>query len=144
MNKKEMFQLMNANPVFHLATIDGDQPRVRALFLYRADENGIIFHTGKMKDLYKQIEANRKVELCFNDFQRNIQVRVSGQLKQITDNIFKDEICEHPTRAFLKPWRESGPLENFYDTFIVYKLLHGSAIWWTMEENFAPKRPVVL
>ncbi|MBT8339949.1 MAG: pyridoxamine 5'-phosphate oxidase family protein [Desulfatitalea sp.] len=144
MNKEEIFQLMNANPVFHLATLDGDQPRVRALFLYRADENGIVFHTGKMKDLYKQIEANHKVELCFNDHQQNIQVRVTGQLEQITENAFKDEICEHPTRAFLKPWRASGQLEDFYENFIVYKLSHGSAIWWTMEENFAPKRPVML
>lgn len=41
MNEKEMYALMNANPAFHLATVEGDQPRVRGMFLYRADENGL-------------------------------------------------------------------------------------------------------
>ena len=144
MKKEEIFSLIAANPAFHLATMEGDQPRVRCVFLYKADENGIIFHTGRMKDLYKQVEINPKVELCFNDFKRNIQVRVTGVLEKITDTVFKDEICEHPSREFLKPWRESGPLSDFYSNFIVYTLKHGSAIWWTLEENFAPKRPVIL
>lgn len=139
-----MFELMNANPAFHIATVEDNQPRVRCVFLYRADENGIIFHTGRMKDLYNQVEANPKVELCFNDFQRNIQVRVTGVLEQITDKAFKEEIYNHPTRAFLKPWRESGPLQDFYNNFIVYSLKNGSAIWWTVEENFEPKQPVTL
>lgn len=144
MTKEEVFELINANPAFHLATVDGDQPRVRMMFLFRGDERGIIFHTGKMKDVYKQIEANPKVELCFYDAKRNIQVRVSGKLEQITDNKFKDEICDHPTRAFLKPWRSAGPLQNFYDTFKVYQLKNGTAIWWTIAENFTPKQPLAL
>lgn len=144
MNKKELYQIMNENPAFHLATTEGNQPRVRALLLFSADRNGIIFHTGKMKDLYKQIEKNPKVEMCFNDFKRNIQVRVSGTLEEVKDNAFKDKICSHPSRTFLKPWRESGQLADFYNNFIVYTLKNGSAIWWTMEDNFAPKHPVIL
>lgn len=116
MNKAEILEFINANPAIFLATAHGDQPRIRCVFLFRADENGIVFHTGKMKDLYKQIEANPKVEMCFYDYQRNIQVRVTGVLEQITDNAYKDEIFNHPSRAFLKPWRESGPLQDFYNT----------------------------
>lgn len=41
MNEKEMYALMNSNPAFHLATVEGDQPRVRGMLLFRADENGI-------------------------------------------------------------------------------------------------------
>lgn len=59
MNKNKIFNFLNANPVFHLATVDGNKPHVRGLLLYRADENGIIFHTGKMKDLHKQLTENR-------------------------------------------------------------------------------------
>lgn len=135
---------MNANPGFHLATVEGDQPRCRAMFLYRADENGILFHSGTFKDVHRQIEKNRKVELCFNDFKTGVQVRVAGELEIVEDNALKDEICEHPTRKFLKPWRESGALEDFYNTFKVYRLKGGKAVWWTMEKNFAPKEYVTL
>ncbi|OGC06293.1 pyridoxamine 5'-phosphate oxidase [candidate division WOR-1 bacterium RIFOXYD2_FULL_36_8] len=144
MKKEEMFELMNANPAFHLATVEGDQPRCRGMFLFRADENGIIFHSGIMKDVHKQISKNPKVELCFNDFKKGIQVRVSGKLEISEDKVFKDEICEHPSRKFLKSWRESGTLANFYDSFKVYCLKGGKAVYWTMETNFAPKVEVVL
>ena len=65
MVKEEIFKLMNENPVFHLATMDGDQPRVRGMLLFRADEEGIIFHTASTKDVFQQIMKNPKAELCF-------------------------------------------------------------------------------
>jgi len=144
LSREEMFEIMRANPAIHLATLDGDQPRVRCVFLYSADEKGIVFHTGAMKDLHRQIQANPKVEMCFNDFAKNVQVRVTGVLREADDNDFKDEICNHPSRAFLKPWRESGPLADFYSVFKVYRLENGTGVGWSMEENFAPKQPVAL
>ena len=67
MNKNEIFQFLNSNLVFHLATVEGGQPRVRGMWLYRADENGLIFHTGKDKDLHRQLTANPNVEMSFNN-----------------------------------------------------------------------------
>jgi len=144
MTKEQIFELMRNNPVFHLATVEGNQPRCRALLLYKADENGIIFHTGSMKDLYKQIKENPNAELCFNDFKNNIQVRVAGKLEEIEDIRLKDEISAHPSRTFLKPWRESGQLSDFYSTFKVFQLKNGKAIIWTMDTNFAPKNIIDL
>jgi len=144
MNKKEILEMINANPAFHLATVEGDQPHCRGMLLFRADENGIIFHTGTMKDVYRQITANPKAELCFNDYKNGVQVRVAGKLESLEDKTLKDEICAHPTRKFLKPWRESGQLEDFYQTFKVYRLKNGRAVVWTMATNFAPKEEVVL
>ena len=83
MNKEEILNLIRSNPVGYLATTEGDQPRVRALLMYKADENGIMFHTGTFKDLYEQIVKNPKVELCFNDFKSGVQVRVFGVLKEV-------------------------------------------------------------
>ena len=81
MNKKEVLEFVSDNPVFHLATIEGDKPRVRGMLLYRADEEEIIFHTGKMKDLHKQLTENPQVEMSFNNgsSENLIQVRISGQ-----------------------------------------------------------------
>ena len=40
MTANEIFDLINKHPVFHLATMDGDQPRVRGMLLFRADDTG--------------------------------------------------------------------------------------------------------
>lgn len=44
MTKTEIIDLINKNPASHLATVDGTRPRVRGMLIYRADEQGIIFH----------------------------------------------------------------------------------------------------
>lgn len=136
MTTKEMFKLMNENPGFHLATIEGDQPRVRGMLLYRADENGIIFHTASTKDVYSQIKKNPKAEMCF--FGNGVQVRVSGVLEQVFDENLKEEIYAHPTRKFLQAWKENG-VEDLLQIFI---MKNATAVTWTMDTNFAPKEPV--
>lgn len=75
MTKKELFDAMNQNPVFHLATVEGKQPHVRGMLLYRADENGIIFHTSSAKEVYQQMISNAKVELCFQAEGTQIRVK---------------------------------------------------------------------
>jgi len=144
MNKEDIFSLMNNNPAFYLATVEDNQPRVRGMLLFKADDTGIVFHTGTMKDVYKQIMKNPRAELCFNDFKMGIQLRVSGELELVDDNNLKDEISEHPTRQFLKPWKESGELKDFYNTFAVFRLRNGIANAWTIERNFAPKDEIRL
>ena len=134
MNKDQIFELMNNNPVFFLATADGDQPRVRGMFLYKADENGIIFHTGKIKDIHKQLQANPNSELCFYD-QKGTQIRVAGQTIMDESIELKNEIMAHPSRAFLRPWIEQHGLE----AMAVYRLNAGKAVIWDMKENFLSK-----
>lgn len=51
-------------PTYFLATIDGDQPRVRPFGTIDLFEGKIYIQTGKSKDVYKQIAANPKVEIC--------------------------------------------------------------------------------
>ena len=136
MTREDILEIIQNNPAFYLATVEGDQPHVRGMLLYKADQGGIIFHTGVFKDLYKQIEKNAKVELCFNDFKRGLQIRVKGTLTEIKDNTIKDEITAHPSRAFLRDWKNSGALADFYNTFAVFCLKNGEATTWIMDENF--------
>lgn len=67
MNINEVFDFLNANPVFHLATVEGNRPRVRGMLVYMADVNSIIFHTGKMRDFHKQLTENPDIEMSFNN-----------------------------------------------------------------------------
>lgn len=105
MEKKEMYQLMNENPAMHLATMDGDQPRVRGMLLFRADEDGIIFHTASTKDVFAQIQKNPKAEMCFQG--RGVQLRVAGTLELVEDEALREEIFNHPTRKFLQAWKRA-------------------------------------
>ncbi len=133
MKRQEIFELMEKNPVFYLATNEGDQPHVRGMLLYKADEEGIIFHTAESKDLFAQIKANPKVELCFNG--GGTQVRVKGILEQIEDEALVEEIYAHPTRQFLRNWKAQGI--DF--GLAVFKLKEGKACTWTMAQNFDDK-----
>ena len=144
MTKEQIFDLLNSNLAFYLATVENGEPRVRGMMLYKADETGIVFHTGDFKDVYKQIIANPKVQMCFNEAATGIQVRVRGVLEEVMDRDLKDEISNHPTRAFLKKLRENSTVESFYNSIRVFRMKNGIANIWTFNTNFAPKEDIQL
>lgn len=138
MTKKEAFELMNGNPVFHLATMEGDQPRVRGMLLFRADEEGIIFHTASTKDVFAQMKQNPKVELCFQGEGR--QLRVTGAAEQVEDDRLREEIFCHPSRKFLQAWKDNG-IDGLLQ---IFRIKNAAAVEWTMEKNFEDKERILL
>jgi len=138
MTKEEVLEFATKNPVCSLATIDGNQPRVRMIMLYRADENGIIFCTGRQKALNAQLQANPAVEMCFYNAEEGRQVRIEGKVDMLDDLELKKEIVEKFT--FLKPWVES----QGYGVMVCYRLKNAKATTWTMETAFAPKQYIQL
>ena len=144
-NKQEIFDFLNSNLSFFLATVDDDEPRVRAMMLYNASEKGIVFHTGPFKEVYQQIQKNPHVQLCFYNQQQNMQVRVRGKLEKIDDRKTKEEIANHPTRTFMQGWKAGCETEDdFYNMFSVFRLSNGVANVWTFESNFKPKEDIIL
>lgn len=140
MEPNELLALINRNPAFFLATVEDGEPRVRGMLLYRANEHGIVFHTGDMKDLYRQLIASPAVELCFNDWQQNIQVRVRGRAELIDEPRLKEEIVNSPGREFLKPWVEKMGM----DMLAVFRVEGCRAHAWSMAANFAAKEFIQL
>ena len=63
---------------YYLATVDGDQPRVRPFGTINIFDGKLYIQTGKVKDVSKQIHANPKVELCA--FKDGRWLRLSGKL----------------------------------------------------------------
>jgi pyridoxamine 5'-phosphate oxidase len=112
-NKNEIFDFLNAYPVFHLATVEGNRPHVRGMLMYRADEQGIIFHTGKVKDLHRQLTENPHVEMCFNNgkFEDLVQIRIGGAVELVEDLGLKKEIVQK--RDFLKPWVDKWDMNRW-------------------------------
>ncbi len=63
---------------YYLATVDGDQPRVRPFGTVNVFEGKLYIQTGKSKDVSKQIHTNPKVEICA--FKDGEWLRVAGTL----------------------------------------------------------------
>ena len=63
---------------YYLATVEGDQPRVRPFGTAHIFEDKLYIQTGKVKDVSKQIHANPKVEICA--FKDGKWLRVAGEL----------------------------------------------------------------
>ena len=69
---------------FFLATTDGDQPRVRPFGALAVYNDKLYLITAKSKNVYKQIAANGKFELCGWNASKGEWIRVSGRL--VTDD----------------------------------------------------------
>ena len=83
MNQVEIMEFVNKNPIFTLATCVDGVPYVRTMMLAFADSRGIIFSTGKEKDVCKQMQANPKVELCFYSAADEKQLRIAARAEEI-------------------------------------------------------------
>ena len=65
---------------YYLATVDGDQPRVRPFGTVNVFEGKLYIQTGKVKEVSKQIHKNPKVEICA--FKNGEWLRVAGELME--------------------------------------------------------------
>jgi uncharacterized pyridoxamine 5'-phosphate oxidase family protein len=86
-----------------LATVEGDQPRVRPVSPVRTD--GFTVYVANLRRYGKtaEIAANPKVELCYTDEEHN-QVRITAEAEVVTEAGLLGEIWEgNPLlRAYLR------------------------------------------
>lgn len=75
---KRVEQFLKDAEIYYLATVDGDQPRVRPFGTAHIFEDKLYIQTGKVKDVSKQLHANPKAEICA--FKNGEWVRVAGEL----------------------------------------------------------------
>jgi pyridoxamine 5'-phosphate oxidase len=135
MNKKEILDFITKNSVAYMATVEGKKPHVRAMGTYRADENGIVFSMQAVKDVYKQIEKNPEVELCY--FANGVQVRVAGKfdiMKTLSEALKKEMLEKRP---FLKPQID----EKGWDFVKVMTLKNAKATVLDMSKPMVPGAP---
>ena len=135
MDIKDCIKFTNENKLCYFATMDKDQPRVRALGFWFADETGFYFQTGDVKLLYNQLKDNRKAEVCFykHDGELGTMLRISGEVEFVDDISLKERVLKE--RPFLK----SFGLTINSPGLIVFRIPHGEAHFWTMENNLKPK-----
>lgn len=107
--------VLHADKFPHLATMDGDQPRLRPVSPVRTD--GFTVYVANLRSYHKtgELAANPKVELCYLDDGHN-QVRLTGTAEIVTDRAVLQEIWD--TNPLLRQYL--GTLDN--PLLIVYRI----------------------
>ena len=77
---KRVYNFLKEAGVYYLATVEGDQPRVRPFGTAHIFEDKLYIQTGKIKPCSKQIMANPKVEI--SAFHNGTWVRIAGELAE--------------------------------------------------------------
>ena len=129
MSYQDVLAFVRENPACFIATMDGDQPRVRGFLAVLFNDGNIYFTTGTMKRVYDQLVQNPKVELCFasQGFQKTL--RISGTIEIIDDREKKQQLLNE--RDYLKHF--GGKADD--PRFILLRLSHGKAHFWTIQQN---------
>ncbi len=63
----EVLEYLKKCKTFYIATMEGDQPRVRPFGIAEEFEGKIYIQTGKIKNVSKQLAINPKIEICACD-----------------------------------------------------------------------------
>ena len=79
-NMQEVQAYLKECGAFFIATTDGDQPRVRPFGVSEIINDRLYIMTGKVKDVYKQMAANGKFEICAMKPSGAEWMRLSGTL----------------------------------------------------------------
>ena len=118
----------------YLATLDGDQPRLRPVSPVRTE--GFTVYVANLRSYHKtgEIAANPRVELCYLDEEHN-QVRITGTADVVTD------------RAVLQAIWDANPLLRHYlgsldnPELIVYRITPNRVRYmreWALEYHEVP------
>ena len=132
MNFQDCVKFANECRVCYIATTEGNQPHVRPLGMWFADDKGFFFQTESVKSVYKQLKSNNKVELCFYAPGQDVGtvMRVIGKVDFINDLALKSKVLAD--RPFLKALGIQGP-EN--PLLVIFRVYCGEAYFWTMADN---------
>lgn len=135
MNITDCIKFANENKLSFLATVEENQPRVRALGFWFADETGFYFQTATIKELYYQLKKNPKTEVCFykKENATGTMLRIAGEVEFINDKNLKERVLNE--RPFLKEFGLT--VESPY--LVIFRISHGKAHFWTMDNNLKPK-----
>ena len=97
---------------YYLATVEGDQPRVRSFGTAHVFEGKLYIQTGKVKDVSKQLHQNPKAEICA--FKNGEWLRVSGKLIEDDRNEARQSMLDAYPSLQKMYKADDGNTEVFY------------------------------
>ncbi|MBI1911325.1 MAG: pyridoxamine 5'-phosphate oxidase family protein [Deltaproteobacteria bacterium] len=126
----DMISFAKENPVCTIATVDGDQPHARAflsVFFEDNDNHNIYFTTGRNKNVFKQLNKNPKVELCYLAKDFKTMMRLTGVVEVVDDRAKKQKLINE--RDYLRGFKADD------SELILLRISHGEARMWSLENN---------
>ena len=115
-NMQEVQNYLKECGAFYIATVDGDQPRVLPFGVSEIINGRLYIMTGKVKDVFKQMDANGKFEICALKPSGSEWMRLSGTLVNDDDLAVKTEFLERNPglKSMYKP--DDGNMAVLYIT----------------------------
>jgi uncharacterized pyridoxamine 5'-phosphate oxidase family protein len=89
---QEVYEFLKKCGHYFIATVDGNQPRVRPFGTALIFEDKLYIQTGKVKDVSKQISKNPKIEIC--GFSDNKWVRIEATAVEDDRNIARQNMLD--------------------------------------------------
>lgn len=133
MDLQDCIKFATENPICFVATADRDQPRVRALGLWFANEEGFYFSILSPKQVCRQLKTNPKVEVWFynnpSDLMQAKQMRVAGKLELVVDHDLQERAAKEG--AFLEELT-GKPLGHLWEIFRIHS---GEAWFFTLADT---------
>ena len=117
---KRVYEFLKNAEVYYLATVEGDQPRVRPFGTVNEFEGKLYIQTGKVKPTSRQLEVNPKAELCA--FKDGAWIRIACEL--VEDDRFearKSMLDAYPNlrRMYDDSWHPGRVRSNPSNNFVV-------------------------
>jgi len=132
MDLQECIKFATEQRTAYFATDDKGQPRIRPLGLWFANEKGFYFQIGAAKAMYKQLQNNPRVEICFYAPEPGgglgKMLRVAGKIEFVDELALKKKILED--RPFLKNMGITSPDDP---RIVIFRISTGEAYFWTFE-----------
>ncbi len=88
----KVYEFLLAAGTYYLATVEGDQPRVRPFGTVLLRDGKLYIQTGKVKPVSHQLAANPKAEICA--FKDGAWLRLAGELVNDDDRDVKVAMLE--------------------------------------------------
>jgi Uncharacterized conserved protein len=128
-------QFANENSICSLATLYQGRPHVRTMHMWYADVSGFYFQTIRQKELYLQLQENPWVEACFFKYEGlvGVTLRVAGAIEFVEDAVLKEKALA--ARSFLRAFG----VEDSMQDIVLFRIAHGQAHFWDLENNLEPK-----
>jgi len=94
MTKDDVIDLIKDAGYGTVATLDGNQPKVRPMMPYLTEEGNLLIATFAKKRIVSQIQKNPKIEVCYISRQMNF-ARVSGMASICNDKEKKQQVWDN-------------------------------------------------
>src|SRR6266545_4626734 len=127
----EIIEFANRNRACWVATCDGEQPHVRGLLLWYADEHGFYFHTASTKSLPVQLRRNPRVEIAFFEPSPDggKMMRVAGRARFLDEGDHRDRLLAD------RPWLADVKRALPEAELVVFVIDEGEIHHWSMAVN---------